>query len=276
MIRDVLSLSRPRVSLAVAAGSLFGSFYHGAVDPWPILGVVAGSFFLCAACSALNQIQERSSDGRMLRTRNRPLPSGRMTVHVARFIALGWLAVGLTLYWATGGGLLLALGTAIVITYNGVYTPLKRVTPAALLVGGLAGAVPPLTGWVAAGGSPFETEILAVTAIFYLWQVPHFWLLAEKHRSDYLRAGFPLHERELPSSLRSSLMILWVGGYFVGLGCFSGLAGPPVLRWIIPPVLLLAGGATIMLVNRRHSRAAEITLHLSLPLGLFPLLNNIP
>lgn len=276
MIRNASALGRPRVSFAVAMGSVFGALYHGAAEPWRVAVAAMGAFVLCAACSALNQIQERSFDERMERTRSRPLPAGRIPVRTALFLGLAWLLLGLTFFSFAGEWRLLAVGVGIVAVYNGVYTPLKRVTPAALLVGGLAGAVPPLTGWIAAGGGITEPQILAVTGIFYLWQVPHFWLLAEKHRRDYRRAGFALMESALPSHVCSRLMILWVGAYFIGLGCFAGLAGPDSIRWLTLPALLVSGISAMVCVGAGKSRFASAAVSVSLPMGLFPLLLNIP
>jgi len=274
VIRAVSSLARPRVSLAVAGGSLFGAFYHGVADPWRAVVAAAGAFVLCAGCSALNQIQEREFDSHMERTQKRPLVSGALSVSVAWVFALLWLAIGNTLFFLAGGFSLLLFGAAIVVVYNGVYTPLKRVTPMALLAGGFAGAVPPLTGWLAVGGDVLDFRILAVTAVFYLWQVPHFWLLAEKHREDYRRAGFAMLETHISSSVRSSLMVVWVGAYFVGLGCLVGLVGPATIHWLIPPVLLLGGGTVMFSISTGRSRLASASLYASLPLTLSLLLMN--
>ncbi|QJB58434.1 protoheme IX farnesyltransferase [Pseudodesulfovibrio sp. zrk46] len=272
----VLGLARPRVSLAVAGGSLFGAYYHGVTESWLAVAAALGSFLLCAGCSALNQIQEREQDRRMERTADRPLATGALSVNAALRMALLWMLSGGGLYFIAGGWPLLLLGAAIVAVYNGLYTPLKRVTPMALLAGGFAGAVPPLTGWLAAGGNALDFRILGVTAIFYLWQVPHFWLLAEKHRDDYRRAGFAMLEATLSSHIRSRLMVIWVGAYFVGLGCLAGLAGPASLRWLVPPVLLLAGGGAVLSVLAGRMRFASASMYGSLPLTLCFLLMNTP
>ena len=273
-LANIFSLIRPRVSLAVAAGSLFGALYHGQLyggtdTAWM---AAAGAFLLCGGCSALNQVQERGRDARMERTRNRPLASGRMApAHGVMWAGLFGLA-GLTLFFLAGGWPTLLAGLGVVAVYNGLYTPLKRVTPMALLAGGVAGAAPPLTGWLAAGGRLLDPHILGVAVIFYLWQVPHFWLLAEKHREDYGRAGFAVLNVGLSPAFRSRLMAVWVGAYFVGLGCFAGMAGPASLRCIVLPGLLLAGGAAAWLAAVDRHRPALAAMHLSLPLGLVPLL----
>lgn len=274
MIRDLAWLARPKVSLAVAAGTLFGALYHGGGGPQATLFAPAGAFLLCAGCSALNQVQERGPDARMERTRIRPLASGRMAVREGLVWALAFSLAGLGLFFLVGGAPLLLAGLAIVAVYNGIYTPLKRVSPVALLAGGVAGAAPPLIGWLAAGGGWADPRILWVAAIFYLWQVPHFWLLAEKHREDYRRAGFAVLHAALPPRLRARLMGVWVAAYFTALGCLAGLAGPSFLRFIIPPALLLFGALAAGCAAVDRHGPAKAAMHVSLPLGLGTLLLN--
>ena len=270
---SLAGLLRPRVSLAVAAGSLFGALYHGGpIDAGTVLAP-AGAFALCAGCSVLNQLQERDADARMVRTRNRPLAAGRVSVPAALSLAVLLCLGGLGLFLLAGGWPLSGLGLCIIAVYNGLYTPLKRVTPAALLAGGFAGAVPPLTGWLAAGGQGLDPRILAVTIIFYLWQVPHFWLLAEKHRADYKRAGFAVVGGALSPTLRARLMAVWVGAYFVALGGLLGLAGPHSVSAALAAATLLAGGLVAGLVAGGRLQWASVAMYVSLPAGLFPLLN---
>ncbi|WP_338669623.1 protoheme IX farnesyltransferase [Pseudodesulfovibrio methanolicus] len=271
---SVFSLIRPKVGLAVAAGSLFGALYHGHLYGGAnhALAAAAGAFLLCGGCSALNQVQERDRDARMARTRNRPLASGRMAPARGLLWAALFSLAGLALFFMAGGWPPLLAGLGVVAVYNGLYTPLKRVSPMALLAGGVAGAAPPLTGWLAAGGHLSDPHILGVAVIFYLWQVPHFWLLAEKHREDYGRAGFALLHVGPSPAVRAGLMAVWVAAYFVGLGCFAGLAGPASLRCIVVPGLLLAGGTAAWLAAANRHRPALAAMHLSLPLGLAPLL----
>jgi protoheme IX farnesyltransferase len=271
---NVASLFRPRVSLAVAAGTLFGALYHGQLygggsHAWI---AAAGAFLLCGGCSALNQVQERKRDARMERTRNRPLASGSMPPARGLMWAALFSLAGLALFFRAGGWPTLLAGLVVLAVYNGLYTPLKRTTPMALLAGGVAGAAPPMTGWLAAGGQALDPRILGVVVIFYLWQVPHFWLLAEKHREDYRRAGFAVLHVGLPPAFRARLMGVWVSAYFIGLACFAGLAGPASLRCIVLPALLLAGGAAAWLAASNRHRPALTAMHLSLPLGLAPLL----
>lgn len=267
-------LLRPRVSMAVAGGSLFGALYHGSDASWPGLVTALGAGILCAACSALNQVQERRHDARMERTKSRPVAAGRVSVRFALIVAAVLFAVGFAQFAMAGGWPLLLLGVAVPVIYNGLYTPLKPVTPMALLVGGLSGALPPLTGWVGAGGSVTAPAILGVTTIFYLWQVPHFWLLQEKHREDYERAGFATLASRLSPGLHKPMLCLWVAAYFIGLGCLMVMEGISSLNWFLPVAVLLLGGFALTAVVREKRRVATIAVYGSLPLTLAFLLTN--
>ncbi len=280
--RSLARLVRPGVSLAVAGGALFGALYHcrGAGQTLSLPGDLAhglaaalGAGVLCAACSALNHVQERGADALMRRTMDRPLASGAMSVRCGLAVSLGLFLAGFILFFLAGGWPLLALGLAVPLIYNGLYTPLKRVTPMALLLGGLSGALPPLTGWVGAGGSVLDPAILAVTTVFYLWQVPLFWLLQERHGEDYRRAGFPTLGSRLPARLYRPLLGLWVGAYFIGLACLAYVCGPGSAAWLVPPAVFLAGGWALLGVARR-GRAPAMAVSASLPLVLALLLGN--
>ncbi len=270
----MLQLLRVRVSLAVAGGSLFGALYFGGPDIWRGVVTALGAGILCAACSALNQVQEREFDARMERTKDRPIVSGRVSVQAGFSLLLVLFLMGLTLFALVGGWPLLLLGFAVPVIYNGVYTPLKRVTPMALLAGALSGALPPLTGWVGAGGSLLDPSILAVTTIFYLWQVPHFWLLHEKHREDYERAGFATLESRLPHRMYRPMLALWVSAYFLGLGCLVYVSGPGAVSWFLPSAIVLMGGVALFAVARNYRRGAAVAVYASLPLVLVVMLTN--
>lgn len=259
---------RYRVSLAVAAGSLFGALYYGGSKSVDGVVTAIGAGLLCAGCSALNQIQERTYDARMERTRHRPIASGSLPVAHALSASLLLMTTGLALFALAGGWPLLMLGLAVPLIYNGMYTPLKPVTPMALLIGGVSGALPPLTGWVGAGGEMTAPSIVWVTIVFYLWQVPHFWLLQEKHRTDYERAGFATLSKRLPQALYKPLLALWVAAYFLALGFLAVMNGMTSLHWLLPPGLVFMGGWTLFSVARDHNRRAALTMYASLPLTL--------
>ena len=169
----------------LSALAAFFSTGHGA-GPAPI---VIGVFLLACGACALNEYQERGSDGLMERTEGRPIPSGRISPANAALAAVSLLAAGILLVSLAGGRQAGLLGLAGVLWYNTVYTPLKRATPFAAVAGSLVGAAPPAIGWVAAGGSLSDARLLALCFFFCLWQVPHFWLLVPEYGPELERAG---------------------------------------------------------------------------------------
>jgi protoheme IX farnesyltransferase len=188
-------LSRCELSAMVAGSGLAGYLFSG--HGWQDSGVFVGGgiWLLAAGGSALNQWQEVDLDARMERTRNRPLPAGNVTRRSVLLLAAGGILAGLLALLA-GGSKPLLLGLLAVIWYNGIYTPLKRRTPFAALPGAVCGALPPLIGWSAAGGSLLAPQILILAGTLFLWQIPHTWLLLCHYRSDLKSSGLPdLFER---------------------------------------------------------------------------------
>jgi heme o synthase len=175
------------VLLTTLAGFYLGS---GRNVSWSLmLHTLAGTFLLAGGAAALNQLLEREYDGRMLRTRDRPLPSGRIGPASVAWIGVGSIALGVAYlavvaHWTTAG-----LGLLTTVLYLGVYTPLKRITPLNTLVGAIPGAMPPLIGWSAAQGG-ITAPGWSLFGILALWQVPHFLAIAWIYREDYERGGF--------------------------------------------------------------------------------------
>jgi heme o synthase len=241
-------LTRWRLSLAVAATAAAGTLLHGGRSLSPaLLLTAAGVALLAAAGSAANQVQERDLDGWMRRTCSRPLPQGQLTPAAASGIALGLGAGGLGLLLAAGVGPAL-LGLAALACYNGLYTPLKRVSPLALLPGALCGALPPLIGWTAAGGSSADFRILLVATLLYLWQLPHFWRLADRHAADYRRAGLPVLQDRLSPRLARLARCSWTLAMIAAsvLLPLFGLLRSPLSRLILGSTVLLLAVTTIV------------------------------
>jgi heme o synthase len=156
-----------------------------------IIPVSLGVLFLALGSCALNQFQDRSYDARMHRTCRRPLPSGRLTPGVALVIAAVFITAGFNILWLAAGFTIAMLGLSAVLCYNGFYTYLKRVWPFAAVPGAIIGALPPVIGWAAAGGSILDPRILAIAFLFFIWQAPHFWLLLFIFGKEYEEAGLP-------------------------------------------------------------------------------------
>jgi len=190
---DLAELVKARLSLLTLATAMAG-FALGVKDSWNWLLLVAtlGGTALCAAgAAALNQWWEREHDGLMKRTRQRPLPAGRMTSSDALVAGLVLSVSGVLCLALFANPLAASLAAATIIFYILVYTPLKRVTSLNTIIGAVPGALPPLIGWTAARGS-IVAEGLTLFAILFLWQMPHFLAIAWLYREDYAQAGFKM------------------------------------------------------------------------------------
>jgi heme o synthase len=189
---EYLELTRPRLTVmvlfTVAAGYCMAS--TGSPDPARLLHTVFGTALVVAGATALNQFQERHSDGLMERTRTRPLPSGRVQPTEALLFGTSLSLAGLAYLAITvRQPLTILLASFALLCYVFIYTPLKRKTTLNTLVGAVPGAIPPVIGWTAVTNS-FDTIAAVLFAIVFLWQVPHFLAIAWIYRDDYSRAGF--------------------------------------------------------------------------------------
>ena len=190
---DYVELTKPRITLMVMLTTMVGFVMGSAarVNVPGLLAVLVGTGLVAAGASALNMLLERRTDARMHRTRNRPLPAGRL--RPADVVAWGFAltAAGvLLLGWQAGA---LATGVALVtwLSYLLFYTPLKPLTSLSTVVGALPGALPPVIGWAAARGS-LDAGAFVLFAILFLWQIPHFLAIAWIYREDYARGGLPM------------------------------------------------------------------------------------
>jgi heme o synthase len=190
-LNTLLELSKVRITFAVALTTITGYVLaSGRFDAGLILPTV-GIFILACGSSALNHYQERDKDARMERTLNRPIPSGRISATGALIFAIILIVAGSWIIYAGSGFLAMQLGVLALIWYNAIYTPLKKRTAFAVVPGSVIGAIPPMVGWVAGGGSLSDPRALIIAFFFFIWQVPHFWLLLLKFGKEYEKAGFP-------------------------------------------------------------------------------------
>lgn len=189
-MKDRLMLAKPRITAMVALCAAAGyALAPGAHDRVRLLWTIAGVVLAAASTGCLNQVLEAELDGRMERTRGRPIPAGRVTPAEAHALGLLWGAAGLGLLAWKVNAAACGLTAFTLASYLLVYTPMKRFTPLSTWVGAVPGALPPVIGWVAAGGA-LDGRIAALFAIQFFWQIPHFLALAWIHREDYAAAGF--------------------------------------------------------------------------------------
>lgn len=146
---------------------------------------------MACGSSALNHYQEREADGKMDRTKNRPIPSGRVSPNHALTFSFVLTIIGSYLIYFGSDFLGLQLGLLAMLWYNAIYTPLKRKTAFAVIPDSVIGALPPLVGWVAGGGNITDPSAMILAFFFFIWQVPHFWLLMLKYGEEYKKAGYP-------------------------------------------------------------------------------------
>ena len=190
---DLSELVKARLSLLTLATAMAG-FALGVQEAWSWLLLAAtlvGTALSAAGAAALNQWWERDLDARMKRTRERPLPAGRMAASDALLAGAVLSASGVLILALFANVLAATLAALTIIFYILIYTPLKRVTSLNTIIGAVPGALPPLIGWTAARGS-INAEGLTLFAILFLWQMPHFLAIAWLYRADYAQAGFKM------------------------------------------------------------------------------------
>lgn len=250
-LRPWLQLTKTALCLPVACSAVFGYTLYRPVAHWPVFLVLLGVFFLACGAAAGNSLQEIEVDRLYARTGNRPLVTGRLRRADAWVACVLLILLGLTLLKICSPGYLpFSLGIVALIAYNGLYTPLKQISPFALLPGGLAGAVPPLIGMTAAGGQLLSTTSWLLFSLFFLWQIPHFFLVFFHHRQDYDQVGPPVLIRQVAPGGEKRLFLVWQGALITVI-----LAVPLLLPQLLPVskmlFLLLAGAMlTVGIVQR--------------------------
>ncbi len=195
--RDYLALVKIRLALSVVFSACTAYYLGTDLFIWSDFLLLAfGGLFVTGSANTLNQVLEKESDKLMQRTMNRPLPSGRMDISEAVLFA-GILGVFGLLILSSFNALTAVLGAISLVSYAFIYTPMKKVSPAAVWIGAVPGALPMAIGWVAASNEGIiSTEAIFLFTLQFLWQFPHFWAIAWLIYDDYAKAGFYL----LPSN----------------------------------------------------------------------------
>jgi protoheme IX farnesyltransferase len=221
-LADLARLGKPRITGLVILTFTGGLWLApGSIEKWRAIMTTVGTALLVAASNTFNMLFERDADGLMERTRDRPLPRGRLSPEAA--LAFGTLLSCAAIPMLFLGGNLLTgvLGLIALSSYIWVYTPLKRHSGAALFVGAVPGAMPPLMGWTTVTGH-MDAPALVLFAILFLWQVPHFLAIAIYRAGDYARGGFKVLPAELPERATRILIV----GFTVALGAATVLLEP--------------------------------------------------
>lgn len=264
-VADFVTLTKPRITFLVVLTALVGFLAAGAgggpTDVARLLETLAGTALVAGAASALNQWAEREADAVMRRTLRRPIPAGRLAPRESALFGIGLGAAGIVYLAVAVGGLAAFLAASTAASYLLVYTPLKKVTSLATVVGAVPGAIPPLIGWAAARGR-LDPGAWVLFFILFFWQMPHFLALAALYRRDYARAGFrvlPVVDPGGASTARQSVL------YALALLVVSLM---PTLAWMAGPLYFfgalvlglgfLAAGARFALRPGSQARAASL------------------
>jgi protoheme IX farnesyltransferase len=221
-IDDYKQLVKLRLNLLVVASAGLAYVIAAGTSTvlWDLWVLCLGGFLVTGASNALNQVLEKDYDRMMKRTANRPLPQGRISVSQAVLTA-GWMSAAGIILLATLNPLTGMLGALSLLLYSFLYTPLKRVSPIAVVVGAIPGAMPTLIGCVAFQGG-FTPLALLLFGLQFFWQFPHFWAIAELAKEDYRKAGFRIMPEGADagslgtqSLIYATLILPLVGGLYV-------------------------------------------------------------
>jgi protoheme IX farnesyltransferase len=226
---DFVQLTKPRLTSLVLATAAVGFLTASARDADLLAGLlmVAGLAAVVGGGNALNQYRERDADARMHRTRNRPLPTGRLAAGEALGFGIAASLAGFAILALLVNALAALVALVAWGLYVLVYTPLKQRTAACTLIGAFPGAIPPLVGWAAARGS-LDAGAWSLFAIIFVWQIPHFFAISRTYRSDYERGGFPMlgvHDPDGAVTGRLSLAYALLLIPLAPLPALLGLAG---------------------------------------------------
>jgi protoheme IX farnesyltransferase len=244
LIADLVTLTKPRITLMVVATMMGGIWLaghagRGSLSGLELAAALAGTAAVVGSANTLNMYIERVSDQLMVRTRNRPLPTGRLDPRIALWFGLALGAFSVPLLTFVVNAITGLLAAVALVSYVVVYTPLKRRTTLSLLIGAVPGAIPPLLGWTAVSGR-IEWPGALLFGIMFFWQIPHFLAIATFRREDYRRAGLKV----LPVERGDRVTRLHIVGYLVALVTVTLLLIPMGIggRFYLGSAIVLGAG----------------------------------
>jgi len=229
MIKDFFRLSKFVLSFAVSLSALFAYIMAKGEVGLDMLLATLAILLVAMGVSTINQVQEYKSDAKMERTKNRPIASGRMTPRTGLIIGTILILLSLVLIYNLLGLTGVNIFMFAFIWYNAMYTPLKKKSALAVVPGAILGVIPPAIGWLVAGHTLMELEFIALALYFFIWQVPHFWLLVMLFHGDYKDGGYPTAMRLFGQASLQRLTFVWLI-FTIQAGIF--------LVWVFQPYLL--------------------------------------
>ena len=268
IINDFFQLTKLRLSTSVVFSSLAGYLLASdKLETQVLLGLFFGGFAMVGASNAFNQLIEKNKDSLMIRTQNRPLPSGRMSNIVAATIATVLAVFGILILQYINFKTAL-FGALSIFLYTCVYTPLKSVTSLSVFVGAFPGAIPFMLGWVAATGS-FGIEPGILFMIQFFWQFPHFWAIGWMVDEDYKNAGFKMLPTGSPNKTTAFLIVfysLWT--IIISILPYTKYSGDLNLSTHAAFALITIGGCflyfALKLMQQKTKKAARNLMYASI------------
>jgi len=257
-IADFIALTKPRLNSLVVVttgvGYLVG--HDGEFNLFVFANTTIGTALVAGSAAAFNQVSERDLDARMVRTKRRPIPAGRLKPNEAIRLAVLLAVAGLAqiTFGANPTAALVALGT--LVSYTNIYTPFKRWTHWSLLVGAIPGALPVVIGWAAA--KPLTAETWSLFALVFVWQLPHFLALSWIYRVDFKMSGLPLLSVIDPSGRRTASHLLIYAVLLLPVSLIPiwiDLSGKLYSVGVTISTICLIILATLFAVDRSTSRA---------------------
>ncbi len=259
---DLLVLTKVRLNALVVFTSAAG-YYLAVWGPLDALdGAIAclGTALVASGAAALNQVSERDLDRLMLRTNDRPVATGRMSSATARVIALALGAAGLGALWYSANLTAVAIALATFLIYIVIYTPMKRRSSLATVIGAVPGALPPLIGWTAAGGALLALAPWSLFAIMFFWQLPHFLAISWLYREDYARAGLPMLSVIDPDGRMTGRQALVWAAALVPVSLLPAIVGLSTVAYAIGALILGVGFAALAGYFARQRSTASARL----------------
>lgn len=241
IIKDFKEITKMRLALSVVFSSVAGYLLGAETIDWSIVLLLSlGGYFMVGASNAYNQIIEKDLDILMNRTKNRPIPAGRMSVTTAFIIATVFTVLGLVILYNINQQTAL-FGAISIFLYTCVYTPLKTKTPLAVFVGAIPGAIPFMLGWVAATND-FGIEPGTLFALQFFWQFPHFWAIGWFLYEDYKRGGFfmlPTGKQDRGTAVQTIMYTIWT--ILISIVPVLGITGELKLSIVAAIIVFLLG-----------------------------------
>ena len=210
MVKDFFIVTKFVLSFAVSLSALFAYIMAKGEVGLDMLLATFAVLLVAMGVSTLNQVQEYKSDAKMERTKNRPIAAGRMTPQTGIIIAGVMIILAMLLIYSLLGLTGVNIFMFAFIWYNAMYTPLKKKSALAVIPGAILGVIPPAIGWLVAGHSLMELEFIALGLYFFIWQVPHFWLLVMLFHGDYKDGGYPTAMRLFGQASLQRLTFVWL------------------------------------------------------------------